>query len=359
MAVADAPTATDDIPWDLLRPDVVVVSPLAPAQDGIARYAEQFVARLRTRRSVRTIANPYGHGDLDLDLRGGFRILRLLRATRKTDSVVIQWYVNYYTKGSFLSTIVSHLALALFFRLRHPVVVVHEPYEPRRTDGGWRQPGRDLKEALLRFCWASKMTLLFHTEWERARFLARFPSRLPRVTRILNHDVTFTPLSERSQAEARQSLSEAFGNDRVFLCIGFLKWYKGFDRAIKAFAEMRATGTQLYVVGAAIPDTEDVRSHLRDLRRLVAATPGVSLREVWVSDEDFDTWLQAADWVVAPYRSAASSGVVARAHVVGRQVIMSSAGGLSEQAGVGDIVEGSDEELRAAMASCLLDAGQA
>ena len=265
----------------------------------------------------------------NFNLRGGLRILRLLRATKKTDSVVIMWYVNYYTKGTFLSTVVSHLALSLFFRWRHPIVVVHEPYEPRRTDGGWRQFGRDFKEATLRLCWASNITLLFHTEFERARFVSRFPSPAPRVTRLLNHELTFMPRAHQSRAEARHSLGEPFGEDCVFLCIGFLKHYKGFDRAVKAFAAVEATGTQLYIVGAPIPDTDEVRNHVRDLRSLAAATPGASLRETWLTDEDFDTWLLAADYVVAPYRSAASSGVIARAHTLGRHVIMSSAGGLS------------------------------
>jgi hypothetical protein len=50
-----------------------------------------------------------------------------------------------------------------------------------------------------------------------------------------------------------------------------------------------------------------------------------------------------------PYRRAFSSGVLARAHALGRPAVVSAVGGLAEQAGPTDDVVGDDRELEAAI----------
>jgi hypothetical protein len=77
----------------------------------------------------------------------------------------------------------------------------------------------------------------------------------------------------------------------------------------------------------------------------------VELVEDYVSDEDFDAWIAAADRVVLPYVASWSSGVLARARVIGTPAIVSAAGGLPEQAGPHDAVFHDDDELTALLRS--------
>jgi glycosyltransferase involved in cell wall biosynthesis len=119
---------------------------------------------------------------------------------------------------------------------------------------------------------------------------------------------------------------------------------------VLAFDGLAATDSaRLYLVGSVLEAHPEGAVHRDDLRRLADGRAGVELREGYVSDEDFDVWLQAADTLLLPYRTIASSGVVARARVLGTPVVVTDVGALPEQAGPDGIVVRDDAELRAAM----------
>jgi hypothetical protein len=67
--------------------------------------------------------------------------------------------------------------------------------------------------------------------------------------------------------------------------------------------------------------------------------------ERYVSDEEFDLWMSAADRIVLPYRRAWSSGALARAQQLGTPTFVANVGGLAEQAGGEDVVFDSEEAL--------------
>jgi len=76
---------------------------------------------------------------------------------------------------------------------------------------------------------------------------------------------------------------------------------------------------------------------------------GATLIECFLSDEEFDLWVAAADWILLPYRRAFSSGVLARAQTLGTPAIVTDVGGLREQSGPGDVVVSSEQELTEAV----------
>jgi glycosyltransferase involved in cell wall biosynthesis len=139
----------------------------------------------------------------------------------------------------------------------------------------------------------------------------------------------------------------------VFVCAGFIQPSKGFDRAVDAFERASAGAAapvpRLYVVGSVREPTAENRAYADALAERCDAVAGAALVEGFVDDAGFDLWISAADWVVLPYRRAFSSGVLARAHALGRPSLVSPVGGLSEQAGPSDVVVGDDEELVAAI----------
>jgi len=65
----------------------------------------------------------------------------------------------------------------------------------------------------------------------------------------------------------------------------------------------------------------------------------------FVSKEDFDTWITAADWTIFPYLATSSSGVLARTRLLQRPAIISAVGGLPNQAAEPDLLFTTDEEL--------------
>jgi glycosyltransferase involved in cell wall biosynthesis len=243
----------------------------------------------------------------------------------------------YYTPGATaaVSKIRTSMALLSLVRRRPQVeILVHEAHPPTR----WRPDHLILRRAF------AKAHLLFHTDAER-RALER-DYRIGVRARLVDHrdGVRVEVAGNKEEARRRLGLDAA---EPLLLCAGFIHPWKGYDRAIRAFAASEGPG-RLEIVGSVRDESAENLAYAAELRRLAAATEGVTLVETFQADEEFDTWMTAADRVVLPYTRAWSSGALARARVLGTPAIVSAVGGLAEQAGPDDIVVRSAEELRAA-----------
>jgi glycosyltransferase involved in cell wall biosynthesis len=164
--------------------------------------------------------------------------------------------------------------------------------------------------------------------------------------KLISHTDGVTVRGPSSRAEARRRLKIPLG-DTVFVSAGFLQPHKGFERAIEA---VRGIGSaRLYLVGSVRDATTENLAYAASLRALAAGTPGVELVDRFVSDEEFDAWIAAADAVVLPYRRSWSSGALARAQAIGTPAVVTAVGGLPEQASERDVVVRNDEELAPAL----------
>jgi glycosyltransferase involved in cell wall biosynthesis len=165
---------------------------------------------------------------------------------------------------------------------------------------------------------------------------------------VVDHGAHFTTTVRATHAEARERLG--LPADRTLLVmIGFLSPSdpdKGYDRAIAAARAV--PDVELHIVGSPIREAPEVDALLAQLRA-AAREPRIHLHEGFVDDEAFDLWLRAADAVLTPYRTGSSSGVLARARLLGTPFVTSDAGGLAEQAGPDDFVVRDDAELIAAV----------
>ena len=74
------------------------------------------------------------------------------------------------------------------------------------------------------------------------------------------------------------------------------------------------------------------------LQRYADTYPNIFLKSEFVSDELFDTWLIACDYVVIPYREIWTSGVLGRAKLFEKKCIVRNVGGLKEQLEDGDLM---------------------
>lgn len=332
----------------------VVISTFPPRRDGIARYAEQLSKSLNRTGPVMRIGLPGSLAHHVIRVRGGLRPLRILSLTRRSDEILLMWHPEFYVSGPLVSRMAAYVALGLVFRRRTVMVYVHELPAPARGRYAWGFLIAPIEQALQRWCWSSRAQLCFHSRVERDEFARRVfggPRHAERGI-IVDHRAHFRPYADVDQARARQLLGlTATQDDFVFLCIGFLGHHKGFDRAIQAFGRLPAGSARLYVVGSALYELPEVVEHVQDLRTLAATVPSVILVERFVNDAEFDHWIRAANAVLLPYRSAASSSVLARAILLGTAVIASTAGALPEQIGQNGTVVRSDEELADAMRS--------
>ncbi len=133
------------------------------------------------------------------------------------------------------------------------------------------------------------------------------------------------------RARARQGLG-LDADERVLLCFGLVRRYKGVDVALEALARLPASAdVRLLVVGEHYLPAGELRRHSERL----GVSERVTLHDRYVDDDEVHRYFEAADALLAPYRRASHSGPIAIARAFGLPVIASDVGGLREQLGDG------------------------
>jgi glycosyltransferase involved in cell wall biosynthesis/multidrug transporter EmrE-like cation transporter len=342
---------------------ILVVSSYPPRHCGIGAYARDQVARLREEgHEVTVLSPPDGDGELRAPFLGGGAFREAKRIGGGFDRVVVHFQPSlYFPPRRPVQKVRASLSLLGLVRRRPQTeLVVHEADPPLL----WRPDYAILRRAL-----GAAGRISFHTQAERDALERDY--RITVRGRVIPHLVR--PVAGSSKERARDALGIRGG--AVFVCAGFLQPSKGFDRALRAFAGAVAdggwdrepasegrpddgpVGPSLYIVGSVREPTPEVEAYVRDLRAGSERAAGVTFVDRYVSDEEFDRWVTAADWLVLPYRRAWSSGVLARAHELGARAMVARVGGLAEQAGEDDIVFDDDEGLRQAMKEAVAPGG--
>jgi glycosyltransferase involved in cell wall biosynthesis len=305
---------------------VLVLSPYPPMRGGIASYGGQAVDHLRSEGHQVSVASPEPSDAeyvLDVRQRGAGR--RLAKIVRGFDRLVVQFQPEMLGDPGSSRVARGRALLRLTVGVRaaqNTELYVHE------VDPG-QGPLALLARAITRPLFAAADVLTVHTEREYEDLSRAFKIDKSRI-RVISQGEFLHRRTAVTQAAARAALGLP-SDQPVFLAIGFLHPRKGFDLAIRAFAEMRSDRARLDVVGSMWRDDDVAREHVRDLRRLADQTRRVQVHEGYLGDEEFDRWIVAADVLVLPYRVGWSSNVMERGLLYDRPVIMSDVGGMSEQ----------------------------
>ncbi len=319
---------------------IAIVSSYPPRHCGIGAYAHAQALRLRADgHAVTVISPPDGDGDVRVPFAGGREFREASRRGASFDRIVVHFQPGlFYRPGASaaLSKIRTSLGLLSLVR-RHPQteILVHEAHRPTR----WRPDHVLLRQAFAR------ARLLFHTNAEHRAFERDY--RMQVDARIVDHRDGVRVEGIRDRGAARRHLG-LDPSEPLLLCAGFLHPWKGFDRAVRAFAASEGPG-RLVIVGSVRDAVPANVAYANELRGLADRTDGVTFLEGFPSDEDFDAWVSAADRLLLPYTRAWSSGALARARSLGTTAIVTDVGGLVEQIGPDDEVVRSDDELRLAI----------
>lgn len=310
---------------------ILVVSSYPPRHCGIGAYARDHVARLREEgHEVTVLTAADGDGDLQAELLGGRAFFRAARIGGRFDRIMVHFQpALYYRPRAPLSKVVTSLGLWWLTARRPTEIVVHEADPPIR----WRPD-----YALLRAAFGRAAALLFHTRAEWSALESAYGIKVRgSVMRHLVHPV----LEEIDRDDARRALGIDPGGP-VFVVPGFIQPSKGIDRILAAFEGGGAA--RLWIVGSVRDRTAENDAYVEMLRRRTEQELRMHLIEQFLGDEEFDRWIAAADWVLLPYRTSWSSGVLARAQALGTPAMVTDVGGLSEQAGEDDVVVPNDDE---------------
>ena len=113
------------------------------------------------------------------------------------------------------------------------------------------------------------------------------------------------------------------------LALGYLRHYKGTDLAIEAVAYLKSRGNSVHLTVAGEPWDGNQEYWERYVEELQVNNE-VTLKLKYQSDSNLTDLLAEHHALIAPYRSATQSGVVALALDAGRPVIATRVGGLPE-----------------------------
>jgi glycosyltransferase involved in cell wall biosynthesis len=109
------------------------------------------------------------------------------------------------------------------------------------------------------------------------------------------------------------------------LFFGRLLAYKGFDLLLEAYGLLRAQFGEritLHVAGA---------GDIAPFAGVLSRSPGVTIDNRWIGEDEVGGLLNNADLVLTPYREASQSGVLAGACAAGLPCVVTPVGGLTEQ----------------------------
>jgi glycosyltransferase involved in cell wall biosynthesis len=324
---------------------ILMVSPYPPIRDGIGTYAAQEVRGLLLEgHEVEVLSPQPSAAHHHLRLRGPRGPAALARRVTGYDRVIVQYHPDVFSPHP--ASVAERLAvtsalLGACVRAHNVEFRIHE------FKAEW---GTGVHGQLLRRLWSAARRVEVHTETERSSFAEAFGLRPDRVE-VVDHGTHFAPKVDPDDRAAIRAALGIGADEFSFVAIGFIQPHKGFDRAVTAFSASGAarTGAQLHVVGSVRVDEEAFLHYRDELAVAIGQTPGAVFHEGYVSDEEFDRWLVAADAVVLPYRQIWSSGVMERAALYSRLVIATRVGGLGEQAPAGTVLVDDDLTLTAAM----------
>jgi len=122
--------------------------------------------------------------------------------------------------------------------------------------------------------------------------------------------------AEMSQREARESLG-IDESDTVFLFFGMIRRYKGVPDLVDAYEAASLPESTLLIAGN--PDTEALQAELD--RKTAGATDIVTAYE-FITSEEIQRYMNAADAVVLPFRRITTSGTAILAMTFGKPLVV-------------------------------------
>ncbi|MDY7020837.1 MAG: glycosyltransferase [Cyanobacteriota bacterium] len=133
-----------------------------------------------------------------------------------------------------------------------------------------------------------------------------------------------------SKTEAREKL-DIPENTHVLMFLGYIDYYKNIPKLIQTFKDLNLENWMLVIAGK--PEVSELA---QEIIKLANSNPRIKLKLEFIPDEQIQTYLKAADFVILPFQEILNSGSAILALSFDCPILVPHQGALSElQAQVG------------------------
>jgi D-inositol-3-phosphate glycosyltransferase len=227
--------------------------------------------------------------------------------------------------------ILDRTAIMLFYKLGGKKVV----FTAHNINAGKRDRSDSwLNRITLRCQYALSDHIFVHTTKMKDELVGVFDVRAQKVTVIpygINNAVPFTELN----CEVARQQFGLQNHERVLLCFGAIKQYKGLEYLVAAFQQIAERGDyRLIIAGERKKGHEE---YWRSIQQAIDSHPSrdkIMQKIQFIPDAETEAYFKAADVAVLPYTDIFQSGILFVAFNYGLPVIATDVGSFSH-----DIVE--------------------
>lgn len=321
---------------------ILIIGPNHPRKCGIATHVNQeYLNFVNQGNFVKILSSKDCNSHFKENTKGFFNPLKILKYYKDFDTIYLhfspeQYFYTYYNPLRLFNLLPLLSFYIIFKKCENLIFVVHElPLNKYFFQ----------KLFIHKYIWQRVTKILFFTYNEKINFQNKFQILFKENQYLIeNVNKNFIKYCKLNQDDAMIKLNLP-KNKKILLAIGFINFSKGFDRIVSIFNSKKFQNSILYIVGEARCTNNFEKNYFESLKLLCHDNVNIILINEFLTDEKFDIWTIASDFLVFPYRANSNSGVLGRAKLYCKNVIVSDIGGLCNQIEKTDILFKNDNEL--------------
>ena len=272
--------------------------------------------------------------DVDYELANlpvNFRIVKIpiknqpyFKAIFRIISVIVKLKPNLIHIQSIISARKDWIIFVLARLLNKKVVfTAHNILPHERCER--KAPGMNFAYKMIYGC---SNKIIVHTQYSKNKLISLFRIAPKKIKLIYHGNYLFLRKEEISKEEAKKYLGIP-QDKKIVLCFGTIRKYKGLDKVIGSFSEVKSKDKDAMLLIAGKAFNSNI-GHYRAMIAKLNLDDCVILKDEYIPLGDIPYYFFAADVVVFAYEEIDASGSLQLAYAFSKPVIASKAGSFPE-----------------------------
>ena len=265
------------------------------------------------------------HG-IKIEFENDFRLVKILNVmtgNRRPDILHIHWIYPYMMeKNKYKSILLSNLFILKLIMLKAlGIKIIWTVHNTLNHERQFISIDLFYRKLLARV----SNKIIAHGEQAKSEIMELYGlSKNSRVSIVHHGNYLDVYQNKISKIEARKRL-KIDGKSRVLLYFGYIRQYKGIPELLNVFKRLKESNVILLIIGN--PKNKEV---VELLKKECQNIKNVKLHLEYIHDDDIQIYMNAADFVVLPFKSILSSGSMMLALSFGKPIVAPDLGHINE-----------------------------